>query len=127
MRVVHEADGGEAVLATDVDLAESLAAQTKGLMFRSDVPEGYAMVFEFEQPRWRQALPLVADRPLNFIHMLFVRVPLDVVWLREGEVVKVATLHPWRGLGAARADTIIEFPAGAAADVAVGDRMRVAE
>ena len=42
-------------------------------------------------------------------------------------VVKVETLHPWRGLGAARADTVIEFPAGAAADVEVGDRVRVGE
>jgi hypothetical protein len=33
----------------------------------------------------------------------------------------------WRGFGMAIADTIVEFPAGTADDVAVGDSMYVEE
>jgi hypothetical protein len=33
----------------------------------------------------------------------------------------------WRGFGMAIADTIVEFPAGTAADVAVGDTILVEE
>jgi uncharacterized membrane protein (UPF0127 family) len=114
MRVLHDpGDGPERVLATRVDVADTLLAQARGLMFRRQIPDDYALVFRFSE----------ADR--RFVHMLFVPFSIDVVWLRDGEVTRRETLPAWRGLGAATADTLLELPADAASEVAVGDRVRV--
>lgn len=115
MEVRHE-PAGEApaqTLATDVELADSFGTQLKGLMFRDELPEDFAMVFDFDRPGFRS------------IHMLFVRVPLDVLWVRDEAVIQRKTLSPWRGVGLARADQVIELPAGAAGDVEAGDEVRV--
>ena len=118
-RVVHDpADGPERVLATEVAVADSMLARARGLMFRSSVPEEFALVMEtgdglFGRPA-RQA-----------VHMLFVRVPIDVVWLLDSEVQRVSRMRPWRSLASARADRILELPAGNAEGVAVGDTIRV--
>lgn len=113
MRILHRPDGEQAeLLATDARLAESLLAQTRGLMFRSSFP-GDGLVFPFENPARRNA------------HMLFVRFPIDAVWLADGSVTAVERLRPWRGFGSARADTLIELPAGTAGSVAVGDTVRL--
>ncbi|MFB6105528.1 MAG: DUF192 domain-containing protein [Halobacteriaceae archaeon] len=113
MAVVHEADETARVLATRVERAESLLAQARGLMFRRSVPADYALVFPFEEVGRRS------------VHMLFVPFALDVLWLVDGRVERVETLSPWRGLAAARADTLVELPAGAAADVSPGDAVAV--
>jgi len=111
MRIVHDPDGegGGQTLATTVDTADSFVAQTVGLMGRSSLPEDYALVFRFDKAARR------------FIHTLFVRTPLDVVWLVGDEVVKVKRLRPWTGVGLAKSDCIVELPAGAAEGVEVGD------
>ncbi len=51
----------------------------------------------------------------NSIHMLFMRFPIDVLYLdRDGRVVKlVHNLAPWRFSAAWRAKVTIELPAGA--------------
>jgi uncharacterized membrane protein (UPF0127 family) len=116
MRLVHvpDADGAEArVLATEVELADSIPSQLRGLTFRSAIPTDFAMVFEFGGTGYRS------------IHMLFVRVPLDVLWLRDEVVVERKTLAPWTGVGLARADRVVELPAGAADGVGVGDAVRL--
>jgi len=61
------------------------------------------------------------------VHMLFVPFPIDVVWLVDDEVRKSARLSPWTGIGVAKADRIVEFPPGAADDVAAGDVVRAVE
>lgn len=109
VRVLHEGQP----LATDVEMARSLPAKVRGLMFRSSVPDDYALVFPFGR---------VARRS---VHMLFVRTPLDVVWVADETVTKRASLHAWRGFGWGRADTIIELAPGAATEVTVGDRVSV--
>lgn len=119
MRVVHDPDGDRRALATDVDVAESFGEKTKGLMGRSSIPDDYALVFRFGEPDFLHRF--LDTRPRQYIHMLFVRMPLDVLWLNNEEVLKAKTLSPWVGLGAARADTIIELPAGAAEGVETGD------
>lgn len=131
MEVRHEpADGSELadpagrVLATDVEFAEGIRQQAKGLMFRGDVPADYALVFEFDDPP-RFVPDALAGR--RSIHMLFVTVPLDVLWLHDDRVEQVSTLSPWTGLGFARADTVIEMRGGAAEGVAVGDTVRIVE
>ncbi|APW98512.1 hypothetical protein CHINAEXTREME_12330 [Halobiforma lacisalsi AJ5] len=112
MRVRHEpADGEPTTLASTVDLADSIVSQTRGLMFRRSLPDDYALAFRFDAAKTRD------------VHMLFVFVPLDVVWLVDGVVERVERLRPWRGFERARADTILELPAGTAAGVDPGDRV----
>lgn len=129
MRVVHVTDevlgsdegAEEHVLAADAELADSALSQAKGLMFRKSIPDDYALVMDIGDDGGL----LFSGPSRQFVHMLCMRFPIDVLWLREGEVVKTARLSPWTGIGVAKADTIIELPAGNAAGVSVGDRVRL--
>lgn len=128
MRLVHDPDGTARVLASDVEIAEGFVQTSKGLMFQSSIPDDYGLVFEFDPPApWLQKLPLVSDDAVarRFIHMLFVRFPIDVIWLAGDTVVKKKGLRPWLGIGVADADRIIELPAGAAEGVEPGDTVVV--
>jgi uncharacterized membrane protein (UPF0127 family) len=87
-------------------------------MFRRSVPGEYALVMEVGDG-------LLGGPSVQPVHMLFVRFPLDVVWLVGDEVQRVARLDPWRSLAAARADRILELPAGAASGVEQGDTVTV--
>lgn len=129
MRVVHEADDtlGEdtpnrRVIATDVDVADSVLSSAKGLMFRSEIPDEYALVMEVGG---NSVVPFASGPPRQFVHMLFVRFPLDVIWLNAGEVVRVAGMKPWRSVAMAKADVILELPAGNAEGVEPGDTIRI--
>ena len=113
MRVVHDPDDRARVLASEVDVAESTLAQARGLMFRRSIPADYALVFPFGGVGHRS------------IHMVFVPFPIDAVWLADDEVQAVKTVPAWYGLGWARADTLLELPAGAADGVAEGDTVVV--
>ncbi|WP_336360993.1 DUF192 domain-containing protein [Haladaptatus sp. ZSTT2] len=115
MRLVHDSNGGQHPLATQVDTADTILQQGLGLMFRRSIPDDYALAFRFGKAKRRD------------IHMLCVFFPIDVIWARDGEVVKVKTLRPWRGYGAAAADLLVELPAGNAAGVEVGDRIALVE
>jgi uncharacterized membrane protein (UPF0127 family) len=113
-----DADAPEAVrrsasttLASDVEIADSWLQRARGLMFRRSFPAGSALVFRFER---------AAPRAL---HMLFVPFSIDALWVVDGEVVATKRLRPWVGGGRATAETIVELPAGAADEVAVGDRV----
>lgn len=103
------------VLATDVERATSLWQQTKGLTFRETLPPDYAMVFP------------IGGGGFAPIHMLGVKVPLDVLWLRDGEVSQRRTLRPWRGFAIGSADTVVEMPAGGCESVDVADRVMVGD
>jgi uncharacterized membrane protein (UPF0127 family) len=133
MRLVHESAAGTRTLATDVETADSLLAQLRGLMGRSSVPEDYALVFPVRRDPVAVAidrLPGVGrlvDPDQHGVHMLFVRTPIDAVWVEDEEVVQVRTLQPWTGTGKARADTLVELAAGAASDVEPGDTVRLVE
>lgn len=127
MRLVHVPADGEdpvdaRVIAADVEVADSTLALARGLRFRTSIPRDYAFVMRVGAT---SRGPLSGDAARTLVDMLFVPFPIDVVWLREASVVKVATLRPWLGVGYARADTIVELPAGAATSVAVGDTVRV--
>jgi uncharacterized membrane protein (UPF0127 family) len=112
VRLRHEpADDEPRTIAGEVDVADSLPARARGLAFRRSIPEEYAIVFDFRRPTTRR------------IHTLFVPFALDVCWLVDGRVERVRTLPPWVGYGAARADRVIELPAGAAEAVRPGDRL----
>jgi uncharacterized membrane protein (UPF0127 family) len=113
MRIIHDPDGQARTIATEIDHAETFLEQTKGLMFRRSLPEDYALVFSFDSAGWR------------IIHMLFVFVSLDVLWLVNGEVQATETFSPWRSIGFAKADTVIELPSGATDGVSEGDTVRI--
>ncbi|WP_418281231.1 DUF192 domain-containing protein [Halorubrum sp. DTA98] len=119
MRLVHrpldDCGSQEHVLATDVDVAASTLAQARGLMFRTSIPDGYALVFPFDRSKARD------------LHMLFVPFAIDALWVSETEVTHKKRLAPFVGLGRGTADTVVELPAGAAADVSVGDRVELRE
>jgi hypothetical protein len=106
------ADGGAEVLATDVQVADSLLAQTLGCRFRR-LDEDAALVFPFDEAAERQ------------MDMVGVPVPLDVVWCIEGVVMWVETLSAWWGVGSGPADVVIELPAGTAAGLEAGDELAI--
>jgi len=117
VRLVHRpADGDDArPLASDVETATTFLARARGLMFRRSIPTEYALVFEFD------------DAARRSLHMLFVPFPIDALFLVDGEVETVERLDAWTGLAWGRADTVVELPAGAAADVSDGDTVRIVE
>lgn len=110
VRLVHEpVDGDARPLATEVETADGVLGKARGLMFRPSIPDEYALVFNYGEPRRRG------------LHMLFVPFPVDAVWLVDGEVTATARLRPWVGRGAGRADTVLELAAGGADGVEPGD------
>ncbi|MGM0398868.1 MAG: DUF192 domain-containing protein [Halobacteriota archaeon] len=115
MYLRHERAGEHRRLATDVQTADSVLAQMRGLMFRRSIPDDFALVFRFDS---------VGNRD---VHMLFVFEPLDVIWIVDEEVVRVERLEPWTGVAAHEADTLVELAAGGADDVSVGDIVRLGD
>ena len=112
---VREGDSQQSVLATTVDLADSLLSQIRGLMFRGSIPDDYALAFRFGTAKTRD------------VHMLFVFVPIDAVWVVDGGVQRVERLRPWRGFAREECDLLVELPAGAADGVEPGDRLVLEE
>lgn len=110
MQVVHRTAAGETtVLADQIRLADGFIAKTRGLMGRSPLQPGEAMVFPFDQVGRRQ------------IHTMFVFAAIDVLWIEAERVRAKTTFSPW-SLGEAHpADTVIELPADTARGVEVGD------
>jgi uncharacterized protein len=92
-------------------VANTFWLRFRGFMLRRSIATGEGMLFE----------------RAGSIHMFFMRIPLDIVFVdRELRVVKVARgLKPWRVAGARGAHTTIELAAGAAAGVDVGDRLEL--
>lgn len=109
------------LLATTVEVADSALSQARGLMFRSSVPDGYALVMEVGGG----GLLSFGGPSRQLVHMLFVGFPIDVVWLVDDEVTRVERMHPWRSVAMAKADRILELSAGAADGVERGDTVVV--
>jgi len=104
MAVLRKSDG--AVLASEVELADTLIRQAVGLMFRRTIPKGYAMIFDMRREQYIS------------IHMAFVFFPIDLVYLdRDRRIVDIKRrLRPWTGLAFPKkpARYAIEMHAGAA-------------
>jgi hypothetical protein len=111
--VEHRQDGTRRTLASNVEVADTFLAKARGLMFRREVPDDYGLVFRFDEPERRS------------LHMAFVPFDIDALWLVGDEVTKKKRLSSWTGIGFGLADTVVELPAGAAADVEPGDTVRV--
>lgn len=110
------------IVGNPVEVGESFGARFWGLMGRASLPAGAGL--------WL--------RPGSSIHMLFMRFPIDAVFLaRPGpdgarRVVAVhADLRPWTGVvwWARGADGCLELPAGTAAatGTVVGDMVTFEE
>jgi uncharacterized membrane protein (UPF0127 family) len=104
------------VLADRAEVARSFLARGIGLMGRAALPEGYALLI---YPEWS-------------IHMLFMKIPLDVLFVdREHTVVGLReSLPPWSpyaGVSPGRGRYVVEMPAGviSATATALGDRLEI--
>lgn len=104
------------LLADQAEVADSFLRRFKGLLGVRDYPMG-------------RGLHIV---PCNSIHMFFMKIPLDVVFLDKALTV-VDVLHalpPWRVSRVyLSAHSVLELPAGAAAatSTAPGDRLAFAQ
>jgi uncharacterized protein len=105
-----------------LEVAESAEQQAMGLMFRPPLPADRGMLFPFDPPRqvrfWMENTPS----------------PLDIVFLRNGEVKHIAanvppcdrqpcpTYGPWTEI-----DQVIELRSGRSAELGlkVGDRVSI--
>jgi uncharacterized membrane protein (UPF0127 family) len=98
-RVRRTADG--ALVCDRCEIPETAFGRARGLLGRDGLEPGQGMLI---------------DRA-GSVHMLFMRFPIDVVFLdRDWQVVGVRHgLRPWRFAGARRAVAALELPAGAAA------------
>lgn len=110
-RAVHERSGK--VLADDLEMPATMFGRGFGLMFRSDLAPGRGM--------W--------INPCSGIHMMFMRFPIDAVFLDRQERVKKVyrKLPPWYGVvwWEIGAHSVLELPSGSTADVDLqrGDRI----
>ena len=108
--------GDGTVVADPLEVATNVLTQGLGLMGRARLPERGGLMIE----------------RCNGIHMMFMRFPIDAVFLdRSGRVVRVVErLAPWIGLVpfVRRANRVVELPAGAASRLQLrpGDELRVA-
>lgn len=108
MRIVNARTGR--VLAEKVAIARTLASKTVGLMFSSQLPDRSAVII----PGCRQ------------VHTLFVRFPIDVIFIGPDCCVVgvVEHLRPFRvSPYCHKAATVIELPAGTVSrnEIVIGD------
>lgn len=112
-RVRRKADG--AVICERCEIPESAFGRARGLLGRDGLEPGAGMLI---------------DRA-GSVHMLFMRFPIDVVFLdRDRRVVGIRhELRRWRFAGARRAVAALELPAGAAAAAGIeeGDVLALEE
>ncbi len=102
-------------LVTEGEVARTFWQRFRGLMGRSSLPDGYGLLFIHE----------------NWIHMFFMRIPLDVLHLDDsGRVIRILeSIRPWRVGPFVRHGTyVLELPAGSVerTNTAVGDILRIA-
>jgi uncharacterized membrane protein (UPF0127 family) len=109
-KLVRVTAADDRVVCTHCEVAESTLARMRGLMGRERLAPGHGMLINGTAS----------------IQMLFMRFPIDVVFLRRDKAIVGISHHvkPWRGIAGARgASAALELPAGAAKsyDLQVGD------
>lgn len=106
---LSDARGGKHVV--DAEIANTRDQRTRGLMWRTVLPEGTGMLFIFEQPDW---LSFWMKNTLIPLDMLFIGADLKVVGVVENAAPK--TLSP-RSPGDVQAQYVLEVPGGWCAKV----------
>lgn len=100
------------VVAANLATAATSWGRFRGLMWRSSLPPGHALLIE----------------PARGIHTHFMRFPIDLVYLDDaGRVTGLREgMRPWR-FDLTNAAAVIEAPVGTirAADVRLGDEIRL--
>lgn len=110
---VHERSGK--ALANDLEMPQTFVGRGLGLMFRRTLEPGRGM--------W--------IAPCNSIHMMFMRFPIDAVFLDSKERVKKVfrTLPAWRGVVWVvwGAHSVLELPPGSTdgIDLQSGDQILI--
>lgn len=101
------------VLAVHLEVARGFLARGWGLLGRSGLPDGHGLLLA----------------PCDSIHTFWMRFPIDVVLLDRGTgtarcLAVARALRPWRlGPLLAGVRAVLELPAGAAGETAVGDEV----
>ena len=102
------------VIAEHVEVADTRATRRRGLLGRDGLEPSTALLL----------------LPSFSIHTMFMRFPIDVVFVnREGAVVRIVTnMGPWKMATAWRAHAVIEMAAGTlrSHDIRTGDRLYLA-
>jgi uncharacterized protein len=114
MRVENRTKG--CVIAITAEMARSFASRGKGLLGRDQLASGEGLIID----------------PCQSVHSLFMRFPIDVVFLSKSlEVVHIkANMVPYRlSKHVFKARCVVELPAGTAASTGttVGDRLAFVE
>jgi uncharacterized membrane protein (UPF0127 family) len=104
------------VIADRAEVARSLLARGRGLMGRTALPAGYGLILI----------------PESSIHMFFMRIPIDVLFVdRQHRVIGLREAlppwHPFAGVAPWRGHYVVELPVGAirASRTEMGDELRV--
>ena len=107
MRLINERTG--APIASLVELACTRAERRRGLLGRDALDLSAAMILA----------------PCAAVHTVFMRFPIDVVFVdREGRVRSIVrNLRPWRVAASPRAYAAIELCSGVERDLIPGDRL----
>lgn len=109
--VTMRGEGGR-VVCERCEIADGPVSRARGLLGRSGLEAGAGLLLE----------------PSFSIHTLFMRFPIDAVFLdRDRAVVDVVRrLRPWRAATRLRARSVLELPAGEAERVGlrVGERLQ---
>jgi uncharacterized protein len=100
IRVVQILTMEGTVVCERCQVADRLLPRMRGLLGRRSLERGSGMLLT----------------PEPSVHTLFMRFPIDVVFLDKARtIVKIVhDLQPWRAAGARRAVSALELPAGAA-------------
>ena len=99
------------MLATDAEIADTPSRRNVGLLKHKSLPRGEGLFIT----------------PCEAIHTVGMKFPIDVLFLsRDRHVVKVRNaIVPWRISGCLRAHSVLELPAGTAAETGTtkGDQL----
>ena len=107
-------------ITVSAELANTPEKQQQGLRGRVDLLADQGMLFDLGEPQSTE------------VWMFGVQIPLDVVWIRNGEVLRVDTLNPCvsddqdeceRTPSPGDVDTILEATAGTFAKVKPGTKV----
>ena len=98
-------------IATHLETAFESASRNRGLLGRTALPPGHALIIA----------------PSNMVHTFFMRFPIDLIFVaRSGDILKIRTrVRSRRIVGSLRAFAVIELAAGALEEsgTRAGDRV----